>query len=311
MPPIRFSRALYDFEAYLEVEKNLSPRTRKAYVYDLERFMDHWISRHKQNPTLDKITTLDIQRYLEHLRLDRNYKSTTLSRTIASIRVFFEFCVMRDFLENSPASHLHNPKNPKKLPVFLVQSEMKKILSSPETSEAEAASRRSDYRELGKRDYAILAVFGFTGLRLQELVGMNLGDIDFENKSIRVMGKGSKERIVPLNETVIQALQGWIESREPADPADEAVFLNRFGKRISGRGVQQMVEKHVRKAGISKDGLSPHKLRHTFATLLHMHGVDVLEIQALLGHASILSTQVYTHASSSKLKSAVKKLDNL
>ncbi len=317
MKSLKFSRALYDFDAFLDVEKNLSPRTRQAYAYDLERFADFWISRHAANPTLDRISTEDIKTYLEHLRMDLNYKSTTMSRTIASIRVFFEFCVVQGFVESSPATHIHNPKTPKKLPVFLIESETKRLLEAPPRSEEDAAlspagrARRSDYRHLGKRDYAILNVLVFTGVRLRELVGLDLSRIDFESRTIRVIGKGSKERIIPLNELVVKALHDWLDVRSPAEPSDPAVFPNRFGRRISTRGVENLVEKYVKAAGISKAKISPHKLRHTFATLLHMKGVDIVEIQALLGHSSITSTQIYTHVSSAKLKSAVKKLEDL
>ena len=311
MPAVKFSRALYDFEAFLDVEKNLSPRTRRAYVYDLERFADHWIRRNKRNPTLDHIGPEDIKRYLEHLRMDRNYKSTTLSRTIASIRVFFGFCVMQGAIEASPAAHIHNPKTPRKLPVFLVESELKSLLRAPAADEREKQeASREDYRNLPARDYALLVVLAFTGVRLTELIGLNLGDVDFERMNIRVLGKGSKERIIPLNETVIQALRSWLEVRT-SPPDVESVFVNRYGKVFSARGIEKLVERYVRKSGISKGGISPHKLRHTFATLLHVSGVDIVEIQALLGHSSITSTQVYTHTSSVKLKSAVKKLDEI
>ena len=308
MPSIKFSRALYDFEAFLEVEKNLSPLTRKAYVYDLERFADSWIRRHGSNPTLDKVTTEDIKRYLEHLRMDLNYKSSTLSRTIASIRIFFEFCVVQGWVENSPATHLHNPKLGKKLPIFLVESELKNLLAEPRKV-TEKPAKRVDYEPLGVRDAAILTTLGFTGIRLMELVGLKMGNVDFERKNIRVMGKGSKERIIPMNEVVIKALQEWLVVR-PVSESD-AVFLNRFGNSLSTRGVEKMMEKYVKASGISKAKVSPHKLRHTFATLLHVNGVDILEIQALLGHASIMSTQIYTHASSAKLQSAVKKLESI
>lgn len=311
MPPVRFSRALYDFDAFLEVEKNLSPRTRKAYVYDLERFADSWIRQHPgSNPTLDRVTIEDIKHYLEHLRMDRHYKAPTLSRTIASIRIFFEFCVTQGLLKNSPAIHLHNPKLPKKLPIFLVEGEMKKLLAAPVAESApDSQRRRVDYEPLGPRDYAILVTLGFTGLRLMELVGLSMENVDFEAKTIRVMGKGSKERIIPLNAVVIKALQEWLAVR----PVSESgmVFLNRFGGPLSTRGVEKMVEKHVKASGISKANVSPHKLRHTFATLLHMAGVDILEIQALLGHSSITSTQIYTHVSSVKLQNAVKKLESI
>lgn len=307
----KFSEALYNFEAFLDVEKNLAVRTRRAYVYDLERFVESLMRRHGANPTLDKITVEDIKFYLEHLRMDRDYKSTTMSRNIASIRIFFEFCVLQEYIESSPAIHIHNPKNPKKLPIFLIEEELKRLFASPLAEEEEEAEKRSDLQGLGKRDYAILVTLGFTGLRLSELTSLNLRDIDFITGSVRVMGKGSKERIVPLNIIVINALQNWVDVRSPRDFEDEAVFLNRFGRRISGRGIENLVAKHVKAAGISKDKISPHKLRHTFATLLHFKGVDIVEIQALLGHSSITSTQIYTHASSARLKKAVDKLPDL
>ncbi|NQU43083.1 tyrosine recombinase XerC [bacterium] len=310
-PPHKFSRALYDFEAFLEVEKNLSPQTRRAYVYDLEKFMDYWIARRKENPTIHKILTEDIRRYLEHLRMDRHYKSTTLSRTIASIRIFFEYCLREGLIEASPAAHIHNPKNPKKLPVFLVESETRRLMESPPKTDQETAEMRSDYRHLGVRDHAIITTLVFTGLRLQELVNMNLIDIDFERGNLRVMGKGAKERIVPMNRTVREAMEACLEKRDPAAPDEKAVFLNRFGQRLSKSGVEKMVEKYVLKSGIGKDGISPHKLRHTFATLLHVNGVDIVEIQALMGHATITSTQIYTHANTSRLKGAVEKLDSI
>ncbi len=312
MRKTRFSEVLYNFAAFLEVEKNLSERTCEAYIYDINCFVDFFLARkQKKDLTIDSIKMADIREYLEHLRMERNHKSTTLSRTIASIRIFYEFCVERGYLDASPATHIHNPKNPKRLPVFLIESELKRLLSAPEQDDADASKKRADYAALPDRDYAILITFAFTGIRLIELIGLNLQDIDFESRNIRVMGKGSKERIVPINDTVVRALEAWLDVRVPADYDESAVFLNRFGKRISSRGVQKMVEKYVNRAGIRKEKISPHKLRHTFATLLHVHGVDILEIQALLGHSSITSTQIYTHASSAALKEAVKVLDKI
>ena len=198
---------------------------------------------------------------------------------------------------------------PKKLPVFLVESEFRSLIDSPAKMEEGKKTKREDYRDLNKRDYAMLITFGFTGVRLMEIVGLNLRDVDFERKNIRVMGKGSKERIIPLNQVVVTALKEWLALRPKSE--DEAVFLNRFGRRMTTRGVRQMVEKYVKACGISKDHVSPHKLRHTFATLLHVNGVDIVEIQALLGHSAITSTEIYTHVSSTKLKSAVEKLEGI
>lgn len=437
--PIKFSAALYNFEAYLDVEKNLSPRTRKAYVYDLERFADFLIGHGGASNDLAQITTDDIRRYLEHHRMDLGHKSTTLARTIASLRIFFEYCVVRQLIEQSPAAFLHNPKLSRKLPIFLIQSELRNLLDAPtndnptppvlatvsprediakvltpktkfgdavevagrtataadkaaelanraeakvtaatsalnektaevkadkETGEvakagrkealADARQRQKDARLVAKkavrdvkkadkeakraaarvqriqaktaenleasqadkaakvvRDYAFLATFAFTGVRLSELTEMNLGDLDLESRTVRVLGKGSKERILPLNDTVIGALEAWLAIRTPADPSDPAVFLNHRGTRISPRGIELLVAEYVRAAGIIKKGVSPHKLRHTFATLLHIYGTDIIEIQALLGHSSVTSTQIYTHTSSPKLKAAVKNLENI
>jgi site-specific recombinase XerD len=294
----RFSKVLYDFESFLAVERNLSPGTRQAYVYDVDRFAEHLVLKYTKMPPIDGITSDDIRGYLEQLKEKRSLKSTTLSRTISSIRRFFDFCVQRSYLTTSPASPIHNPKNPKKLPVFLIADEMKRLLSAPD---------RSMLR--GRRDYAILVVLAFTGMRLKEIVGLDLDDLDLTTRQVRVVGKGSRERFIPLNEMVVVALTDYLRER-PAS-SEPALFLGRNRQRISPSTIKWIVPKYAQQAGIFKKHLSPHKLRHTFATLLHMKDVDILEIQALLGHSSITSTQIYTHTHSGKLKSAVEKLTDI
>jgi len=311
MAATKFFRALCDFEAYLDVEKNLSPRTRRAYVYDLERFMSFWTKRHGGSPLVRQVSTKSVKEYLEYLRMDLHYKSTTLSRTIASLRVFFEFCVIQGLLKTSPLTHIHNPKIARRLPVFLVESEAQRLLESPASHSVAARCPRSDYRHLATRDYAVLVTFLFTGIRLQELVDLKMRSVDFERNRMRVLGKGSKERIIPLNDSVVRGLRKWIELRKPADPDEESLFLSRFGKMLSPWSVQEIVKKYVKVAGVPSGGVSPHKLRHTFATLLHLNGVDIVEIQALMGHATITSTQIYTHVESSRLRKAVHTLDKI
>jgi len=298
MPHPRFSKILYDFESFLSVERNLSPQTRQAYVYDIDRFAEYLVIRYTRMPAIEAVTTDDIRAYLERLQEKHHLRSTTLARTISSIRQFFEFCIERKYLQTSPADPIHNPKKPKRLPVFLVANELKGLLSAPD---------RSEWR--GRRDYAILVVLAFTGIRLKEIIGLDLDDLDLTARHIRVLGKGSKERIVPLNTIVVDALTDYLRER-PATP-EPALFLGRAGHRIAPRTVEGLVVKYARQAGIFKKGISPHKLRHTFATLLHMKDVDILEIQALLGHSSITSTQIYTHTYSGKLKSAVEKLTDI
>lgn len=292
------SAVMLEFDRYLQVERNLSPSTREAYQFDLHKFKEFLIRSLGAEPSVDRITTQNIKDYLQYLQQNRGYKSTTLSRVIASIRVLFEYCVMQKKIEASPAAYIHNPKLPRKLPIYLIESELKRLLSAPDPKDVN-----------GCRDFAILVTLGFTGMRRQELVGLNLKSIDLERRTIRVLGKGSKERLIPMNEFVMNALNAYLEVR-PATGDAEAVFLNRNGGRLTGRSIVNIVRKHVRKAGIGKDKISPHKLRHTFATLLHVNEVDILEIKSLLGHASITSTQIYTHTNANKLRSAVDRLNH-
>jgi integrase/recombinase XerC len=293
------SEKMHEFDTYLKVERNLSPATRTAYQYDLQKFKEYLIRGSGREPSVASVTTQDIKDYLGVLQTQRGYKSTTLSRAIASIRVLFEYCVQQQYIPASPATYIHNPKLPRKLPIYLIDSELKSLLSAPDPGDV-----------LGCRDFAILVALGFTGMRRQELVGLNLDAIDLERKTVRVLGKGSKERLIPLNAFVIDAINNWLDVR-PATGDPEAVFLNKRGGRLTGRSILNIVKKYVRKAGITKTKISPHKLRHTFATLLHLNEVDILEIKSLLGHASVTSTQIYTHTNTTKLRSAVEKLNGV
>jgi site-specific recombinase XerD len=299
MAQAKFSEIMLEFDRFLQVERNLSAATRNAYKYDLQKFKEFLIRTLGTEPGVQKVTTQHIKDYLNFLQQKRSYKSSTLSRTIASIRVFFEYCVQEKHLEYSPAAYIHNPKLPRKLPIYLVESELRQILSAPDVSDT-----------WGTRDYAILVLLAFTGMRRQELVGLNVNSIDFERKTAKVYGKGSKERLIPLNAVVIDALTAWLDVR-PATADADPLFVNKKGKRLTGRSIYNIVKKYVRRAGIVKGKISPHKLRHTFATLLHLNEVDILEIQRLLGHASITSTQIYTHTNTQKLRSAVERLTSI
>lgn len=295
---IGYLEILNQFEQFLRVERNLAVRTREAYLYDLQRFQEYLIQLHGRMPRMDRIQVEAIREYLNHLQLERGYKSTTLSRVISSIKAFFEFAVEREFIEHSPAARLRSPKLPGKLPIYLVPQELARILEAPDADSP-----------WGLRDRAILATLAFTGARLSELVGINLRDLDLPNETVRVMGKGSKERLIPLNEVVVEAVNRWLAVRPMTD--SPALFLNKYAKRLSGRSVENIVRKYALKSGVFKDGISPHKLRHTFATLLHAHEVDLIEIKSLMGHANIASTQIYTHTSNERLRSAVRKLEKI
>ncbi|CAN5480816.1 tyrosine recombinase XerC [soil metagenome] len=290
-----FDDAIRQFESYLRVEKNLSPRTRNAYLYDLGRFREFHAPGHAIRT--DQVTDEHIRSYIHHVTEDLNYRPTTLSRTISSIRVFFDFLVEQGHLDASPAAGFVMPKKAKKLPVYLVDSELKRLFDAPDQSTT-----------AGVRDRAMLVAMAFCGMRLQELVGLNLSDFDFPSQTVKVLGKGSKERLIPMNPEVEKAIGAWLPLRVPVEK-ERAVFLNRFGRRISGRMVEMIVDKYVLAAGISKSSLSPHKLRHTFATMLHSRDVDLVEIQTLLGHANLATTQIYTHTNTARLQEAVERIN--
>lgn len=294
--------ALRRLESHLRVEKNLSPRTRTAYLYDLNRFLDYTadvIGRDPDTITAESITTEDIKEYIRHIREDRGSGGATLARALSSIRVLFDFCVEQQYLEVSPCAGIKQPKLPRKLPVYLVESELRRLFDAPDTT-----------TPTGLRDRAMLVAMAFCGMRLQELVGLNTADVDFDSQTVRVLGKGSKERLIPMNPAVESALRHWLLARNAAD-GEKAVFTNRFGSRLSGRMVQMIVDKYVAQANVKKSSLSPHKLRHTFATMLHGKDVDLVEIQTLLGHASIATTQIYTHTNAGRLQGAVERIATL
>lgn len=286
-----------EFDTYLKVERNLSAKTRDAYNFDLKKFVVYLIKKQNDEPTLDVLSTKEIKEYLAYLQADHNYKSSTLSRTISSIRCFFEFAIAQGYAEKSPTANIRNPKLPKKLPIYLIDSELKRLLTAPDLS-----------KPMEVRDYSILVALAFTGMRLKELVGLKINDIDFERNTIKIFGKGAKERLTPMNKLVRDALAQYLGIRPITD--DDSVFLNKYKKGLTGRSVENIVKKYVLRSGIlsGKKKISPHKLRHTFATLLHIRNVDIIEIQNLLGHQNIVSTQIYTHTNPTRLKSAVDKL---
>lgn len=295
-----FLHAVESFATYLRVERNLSPRTRDAYVYDLRRLAE-WFTRTtgREKISLDAISTEHLQAYLGFLHDELMYKPATLNRVVSAIRVFFDFCVVEKLLEASPAKDMQRPRLPRKLPVYLVREELERLFGAPDRS-----------TPAGRRDFAILVSLAYTGMRLQELVRLNTTDLDFARNTVRVFGKGSKERLIPLNLEVREALLVMLEdSGRVAAPGERAVFLNARGRRLTGRAVQYIVDRCVAAAGIDKRRISPHKLRHTFATLLYTRDVELVDIQSLMGHASLSSTQIYTHTNAGRLQAAIERLD--
>lgn len=291
--------AIEAFATHLRVERNLSPRTRDAYVYELQRFRA-WAcgALGEERLAIPRVGRETLSAYAAHLREDLAYKPTTASRSLSPLRVFFRYCLDEGWIDEDPSRDISNPKLPRKLPVYLSPDEVRRLLAAPGHATAK-----------GRRDHAILVTLACTGIRLQELVGLDTTDIDFSRRTLRVLGKGRKERLVPMNATLAAVLEAHLgdEERRPAH-GERAVFLNRRGTRLTGRAVQYIVDECVAAAGITGRKVSPHKLRHSFATMLHNRDVDLVDIQALLGHASLASTQIYTHTDARRLKSVVDRL---
>ena len=290
---------LDQFTGYLTYERNVSPHTLRNYQSDLQQFYD-WVAppdkdgnrRHVDVKQIDNIT---IREYLATL-YEKKKKKTSIARKLATLRTFFKFLCREEVLKLNPARLVTSPRLEKKLPVTLSVDDVIRFIESPDTDTA-----------LGRRDRAILELLYATGVRVSELCGLNVDDIDFKNQSIRVRGKGRKERIVPYGGKAQETMEAYLgvrgqflseadeESREP-----QVMFLNYQGTRISTRSVGRLIDKYVRIVADMRN-ISPHALRHSFATHLLNAGADLRSIQELLGHARLSTTQKYTHVSHERM----------
>lgn len=282
---MNLSRCRDQFLLYLRGEKNASEHTVKNYAVDLGEFM--MLINGKE---IEEIGYLEIRQFLAHLR-DQGYLKSSILRKLACLRSFFKFLVRENILRTNPSAGIATPKREKRLPVFLEVQEMEKLL--------EAASGETLAE---KRDRALLETLYSSGLRVSELVGLNLEDADLLGGVVRVRGKGKKERMVPLGRKAQEALERYLEKRnERISKPYPALFLNKNGSRLTDRSVRRVLLKYVRRAGLQKE-VSPHTLRHSFATHLLDRGADLRSVQELLGHESLSTTQIYTHVTTKRLK---------
>ena len=285
------------FLRYLNVERNSSELTVKSYREDLSVLIDYFEQTRGTLPHPASITPLDLRGYVAALH-EAGYAKTSVARRLASLRSFFRFAQREGICETNPAKPLRNPRPERKLPHFLTSKQIGKLLNAPPRSDA-----------MGLRDRAMLETLYSAGLRVSELVGINLDDLDLEDGLVRVRGKGKRERLAPLGSYAIRAINAWLMKRKnkPGSKAsDNAVFLNRFGNRLTTRSVARMLEKYLKLTGLDLR-TSPHTLRHSFATHLLNGGADIRSVQELLGHKSLVTTQIYTHVSTAGLKAAYEK----
>ncbi len=283
------------FLRYLNVERNCSELTIKSYREDLELLYGFLCDTLTSSPRPSKITPLELRKYVSALH-EAGYAKSSVSRRLASMRSYFKYCQREGLCETNPAKPLRNPRRERKLPHFLTGAEIGQLLSAPSKNEP-----------LGLRDRAILETLYSAGLRVSELIGVNLDDLDLTDGLVRVRGKGKRERLAPLGSFAVRALRSWLKKRSPARGLSKeeaaAVFLNKFGKRLTTRSVARMLEKYRKVTGLDVR-TSPHTLRHSFATHLLDRGADIRSVQELLGHKSLVTTQIYTHVSTAGLKQA-------
>jgi tyrosine recombinase XerC len=279
-------RYIEKFMRYLEIEKNYSKHTVENYRLDLEDFRQFL-----GDLNLEKIDYLVLRKYLAQLK-EKNLKVRTVNRHLSTLRSFFKFLIREGHLKTNPITSLSSPKQEKHLPLFLTGEEVTKLITAVQPKD-----------ERGLRDRAVLETFYSTGIRVSELVGLKIQDVDFIGGVIKVLGKGKKERIVPLGDIAIAAIRAYLEKRKKQQ---EALFLNKSGKRITDRGIRNIVGKYIRMASI-KRGVSCHTLRHSFATHLLNRGADLRSVQELLGHVNLSTTQIYTHLTTDRLKSVYDK----
>jgi integrase/recombinase XerC len=299
--------AVQQFLNYLRSVRNASPHTLRSYQIDLGQFLAFLTPPGVETPRLQDITHLLIREFVAHMH-DQNLEKSSIARKLAAIRSFFKFAVREGLIQQNPARMVATPKLPKRIPPVLSAEDLNAFLDGVVAKPTAASSRRKrvgakdENLLLVKRDRAILELLYASGLRVSELTGLNLADMDRKEQMLRVRGKGRKERIVPYGGKAEQALEAYGPVREEilhkaGSRGDrEAVFLNHLGTRLTPRSVARIVKKYVRLINVNWD-LHPHSLRHAFATHLLADGADLRAIQELLGHSSLSTTQRYTHAS--------------
>lgn len=281
-----------EYLRYVRVEKGLSSNTLKAYRADLDQFLRSISARGRELLTLDRD---EIVQVIADLR-DRGTQDASISRFVSTLKGFHKYLLAEGIRKHDPTSLLETRKAWQTLPRFLTQQQIELLLEQPSESD-----------DTGIRDRAILELFYATGMRVSELVGLNLSDVDWENGAVNCYGKGSKHRRVPLGRAALDRLKEYLPARARllAGKTGHHLFVERGGGRLTRQGLWRMIKEYGRQAGI--DYITPHMLRHSFATVLLEHGADLRSVQLMLGHSNISTTQIYTHVTSRHLLDSYRK----
>jgi integrase/recombinase XerC len=283
---------LDEFLRHLALEKRASGLTVKSYREDLSQAIEYLTGQAGGTLTPQRLTTRLVRAYLAWLST-QGYARSTIARRLAALRSWCRFMCLRGVMDRNPADGLRGPRQEKRLPHFLPQNDVEKLIDAPVAT------------PLGARDRAMLETLYSAGLRVSELVGLNIEDLDLDEGLLTVRGKGKRERLALLGKPARKALSEWLGERSAilGDRAEPAIFLNRFGRRLTTRSVARLLEKYLAQTGVDRRS-SPHTLRHSFATHLLDAGADIRSVQELLGHRSLGTTQIYTHVTTTRLTNA-------
>ncbi|QQZ10966.1 site-specific tyrosine recombinase XerD [Heyndrickxia vini] len=288
---------LRDFIHFMIVEKGLSKNTVVSYERDLKSYINY-MQKVEQIETLNGITRVHIVHFLNHLK-QQGKSAKTLARHVASVRSFHQFLLREKATDSDPSVHIETPQTERNLPKVLSLSEVEALLDAP-----------SETGALPLRDKSMLELLYATGMRVSELINLNLDDLHLTMGFVRCLGKGNKERIIPIGKTASTILETYLKDSRPKlrskQYQTEALFLNHLGNRLTRQGFWKILKGLARKANIQKE-LTPHTLRHSFATHLLENGADLRAVQEMLGHADISTTQIYTHVSKTRLKDVYSK----
>jgi len=284
-----FPQALERFLRYLAAERGASPLTIKSYREDLLQLEEFLRSAGCRGPA--DASSLVLRRFASGLHA-AGYAASTVARKLATMRSFYAFGQREGWVRSNPAKPLRSPRRPRKLPRFLTADEIGRLLAAPQPRAAG-----------GLRDRALLEVMYSSGCRVREVVSLDDADLDLANATVRIRGKGRRERLGIVGSHAQRALRDWLAARPAGSGRSRPLFTNKFGNRLSVRGVARLLEKHLAAAGLVGRA-SPHTLRHSFATHLLDAGADIRSVQELLGHKSLVTTQIYTHVTTSRLLDA-------
>jgi integrase/recombinase XerC len=294
---VKMQNLIQQFVIYLKAERNYSQHTADSYRRDLSDFANFLKDDDGMLPNIEDVDYLIIRSYLADLQ-QRQLARATVIRRLSSIRSFFKYLCRRGYIGIDPTSSLSSPKASRKLPEFLEISEIEALLSAPDQSTI-----------VGLRDRAILELLYSTGMRVSELLILDLPDIDRINAIVKVRGKGKKERIIPIGGPAMSALSEYLKRRDEMlnGESTQAIFLSERGNRIpDAKSIRRRIDLYAKLAGIKKN-ISPHTLRHTFATHLVNAGADLRTVQEMLGHTNLTTTQIYTHVNADRLKKVYEK----